>query len=79
MFGLYVKLVKNRKSSRLTVMDYTIGFLYILTGATVIIDAVQEFEIIVSAYLREKIRQAKSYPLPSAEGERRRRIPGSTG
>ncbi|TEB31717.1 hypothetical protein FA13DRAFT_1732599 [Coprinellus micaceus] len=46
VFGLYIKLVKNRKSSRLTVMDYTIGFLYVLTGATVIIDAIQEFEII---------------------------------
>jgi hypothetical protein len=52
VFGLYVKLVQNRKSSGLTGLDWAIGFLYVVTGVTVILDAIQEFQNLVSSILR---------------------------
>ena len=52
VFGLYVKLVQNRKSSGLTGLDWAIGFLYVVTGVTVILDAIQEFQNLVSVVVR---------------------------
>ncbi|TEB31704.1 hypothetical protein FA13DRAFT_1791460 [Coprinellus micaceus] len=43
VFGLYVKLVMNRKSSGLKGLDWAIGSLFLVTGVTVILDSIQEF------------------------------------